>query len=291
MDGNTMMLKDGRQLGYCSYGQPDGIPLFLFHGTPGSRLMPSLARAAWVEDYGLRVITPERPGFGLSDPAPKRSIADWAEDVEQLADHLGLGRYHVSGGSGGGPYALACAIQSPGRVLSATLISSGGPPEVMPISRAMQAGNRLIFFLVRYLPLIAKLLFDGTAKKMHKRPDKVKAEMLKKLTATDQCMGETPDGEILLTMMQEAYRQGGAGTYRDLRLVGRDWHIDLSQIRVPVFLWHGEADNLVPVATGRGLAKLIPGCEAHFIPNAGHLLMNSQELVARVIGKIAAVTS
>lgn len=76
MDGYTVTLRDGRKLGFCDYGEPDGIPMFLFHGTPGSRIMPGLENATWIEEFGLRVITPERPGVGLSDPAPGRTIAD-----------------------------------------------------------------------------------------------------------------------------------------------------------------------------------------------------------------------
>ncbi|HKJ31060.1 MAG TPA: alpha/beta hydrolase, partial [Balneolales bacterium] len=120
MQDNTIKLKDGRHLGFSDYGKPDGIPLFLFHGTPGSRVFKRFENASWIKKYGMRVITPERPGYGLSDPAPERTIKDWASDVEELADFLDLDRFHVTGGSGGGPYVLACAIHSPARVLSAT---------------------------------------------------------------------------------------------------------------------------------------------------------------------------
>lgn len=289
MEGETIRLKDGRQLGYCDYGKPDGIPLMLFHGTPGARLMPSLETAAWIDELGLRVITPERPGFGVSDPAPGRSIADWAQDVEALADYLGLDRYHVSGGSGGGPYALACALHAPDRVRSVTLIASGGPPEVMPITRQMQIGNRVIFFCARYLPFLARRLLNTTARSMRTKPDKVKAAMVRQLSATKQSMGEEIKGDTLLKIMQEAYRQGGDGAYCDLRLVARDWGLDLSAIKVPVFLWHGTTDTLVPVSTGRGLAALIPGCEARFIPEGGHLLLSSKDVAFQIMQRLTAV--
>jgi pimeloyl-ACP methyl ester carboxylesterase len=288
MDGYTITLNDGRKLGFCEYGNPDGIPLMLFHGTPGSRLMPRLEKAAWIKEFNLRVITPERPGFGLSDPAPGRSISDWASDVEELADHLGLERYHVAGGSGGGPYALACAIASPQRVISATPFASGGPPEVMRLTKDMDAQNRIIFFLVRYLPCLARRLLRAGAKTTFTKPEKVKAVMLKKLTETNQAVGQALDGDNMLKSLQEAYRQGGDGAYHDLRLVGRDWKLDLGKIEIPVFLWHGTADILVPVSTARGLARLIPGCEAHFIPDAGHLLLGSEAVASQMISRMLA---
>lgn len=291
MDGYTIELHDGRKLGFCEYGKPDGIPMFLFHGTPGCRLMSSLEKAAWVEKFGLRVITPERPGFGLSDPAPGRTIADWANDVEELADYLGLARYHVAGGSGGGPYALACALGSPHRVLSATLFASGGPPEVMRITKDMDPGNRIVFFGARYAPFLIKFLFGQVANGIKKRPEKIKAAMVRKLTKTKQHMGKELNGDQLLMTMQEAYRQGRDGVYCDIRLVGREWGLDLDAIKVPVFLWHGTADILVPVSTGRGLAKLIPGCEAHFIPDAGHMLMGSEEVASQMVSRMLSVAA
>lgn len=289
MKSYTIKLDGGRKLGFCEYGKPDGVPLMLFHGTPGSRLMPQLEKAAWVEEFGLRVITPERPGFGISDPAPGRTISDWADDVEELADHLRLARYHVAGGSGGGPYALACAIGSPQRVLSATLISSGGPPKLMRITREMQFGNRLMFFATRYAPFLAQFMLAQVAKTLEKDPERVAAKMAAKLAEKNQHMRKKNSAENLLVQLQEAYRQGSAGVYCDIRLVGRAWGLDLGTIKVPVFLWHGVADDLVPVSTAHRLAKLIPDCEAHFIPDAGHLLLGNKEVASQMAGRMLAV--
>ena len=59
-------LPDGRRLGYTEFGDPLGIPLFAFHGTPGSRFMFRLVHEP-ARRLGLRIIAPDRPGFGLSD--------------------------------------------------------------------------------------------------------------------------------------------------------------------------------------------------------------------------------
>jgi pimeloyl-ACP methyl ester carboxylesterase len=103
MQDNTIKLHDGRNLDFSEYGKEDGISLLLFHGTPGSRIFNSFENATWIKKFGMHVITPERPGFGLSDPAPGRTIIDWASDVGELADYLGLDKFYVAGGSGGGP--------------------------------------------------------------------------------------------------------------------------------------------------------------------------------------------
>ena len=286
MEGDTIKLRDGRNLGFCDYGKSDGIPVMLFHGTPGSRVFGRFDEAAWVEEFGLRVITPERPGFGLSDPSPGRTIADWAGDVVELADALHIDRYHVAGGSGGGPYTLACAIHSSQRVLSATLFSSGGPPQVMPITKDMQFGNRLAFFGARYAPFFLRLLIKQTANAVKKHPGKIMAKMAEKLPEADRRVFTAKNAESTLRHLQEAYRQGTEGTCRDIHLVARDWGLDFSAIKVPVFLWHGNQDTLVPVSTAHGLARLIPGCEAHFIPEAGHGLLGDDEVAAQMMGRL-----
>src|SRR5262245_6028460 len=100
----TLKLKDGRNLGFAQFGADSAPPVFYFHGWPGSRL-----EAGFFEIPGVQMIGVDRPGYGLSDPHPKRKLADWPNDVAALADHLGFGKFAIVGMSGGGPYAAACA--------------------------------------------------------------------------------------------------------------------------------------------------------------------------------------
>ncbi|MCW8806551.1 MAG: alpha/beta hydrolase, partial [Rhodanobacter sp.] len=269
-DSQRVTLRDGRQLGFAEYGKPDGIPLMLFHGTPGSRLMTFLEQAEWIQRLGFRVLTPERPGYGLSDPAPGHTIGDWADDVAQLADQLGLDRFHVAGGSGGGPFALACALNLPARVRSATLICSGSPPEFLRISKDMNRGNRVAFFLARYAPLLLRGLFALMRRNLGKQrkpsSEKAKKRYLSQFCDWDQRMLlARRDDTSTAVHVKEAFRQGGAGSYHDMMLVSHAWGLDLTSNTVPVFLWHGTADTLVPVSSARAFARAIPGCEAHFI--------------------------
>ena len=289
MQDHSITLPDGRDLGYGEYGKSDGVALLLFHGTPGSRVFGRFEGAEWIDAAGLRIVTPERPGYGLSSPAPGRTIEDWAADVESLADRLGIDRFHVAGGSGGGPYALACALHLPSRVRSATLFSSGGPPEVMRLSKDMQGGNRIAFFAARHAPFLLRWLTSMTAKAIRKQPQQYMRKLRAQLPESDRKL--MADGSLERTMRQlmEAYRQGGDGAYRDMLLVSRPWGLDLRQLTVPVLLWHGEADNLVPIVAARAFAELIPGCEPHFIPGAGHQLLGDDEIRARMIARMLAV--
>ena len=118
-------LPDGRRLAFSELGDPAGVPVIHHHGMPGSRF-DHQASPAFYARLGARVLTPDRPGYGLSDPHPGARLIDWAADVAALADTLGLARFGVTGLSGGGIFALACAACLPDRVTNAVV--TGCPP-------------------------------------------------------------------------------------------------------------------------------------------------------------------
>src|SRR5512141_2581166 len=107
-DHQTLTLKDKRILSYAEYGAPTSLPLIGFHGMPGSRYVLKSAEEA-ARAAGVRLIAPERHGYGCSQPHPQRTLLSYTDDVLQLADALKLDRFAVMGVSGGGPYAIACA--------------------------------------------------------------------------------------------------------------------------------------------------------------------------------------
>jgi pimeloyl-ACP methyl ester carboxylesterase len=106
---------DGRRLAYATYGDPDGRPVLVHHGSPGSRLVGQLLDGA-ARERGLRLVAPDRPGFGRSTHDPDRTIPDWPGDAAAVLDALGIERASVVGFSGGGPFALAVAAAYPDRV-------------------------------------------------------------------------------------------------------------------------------------------------------------------------------
>jgi pimeloyl-ACP methyl ester carboxylesterase len=117
---------DGRQLTAETSGDPQGRPVFLLHGTPGSRLGPA-PRGVMLYQQGVRLIAYDRPGYGSSDRLPHRNVADVVQDVVAIADALGVDRFAVVGRSGGGPHALACAALLPDRVTRAAALVSLAP--------------------------------------------------------------------------------------------------------------------------------------------------------------------
>jgi pimeloyl-ACP methyl ester carboxylesterase len=123
----TVPLPDGRRLAWSSGGAGDGVPVLYLHGAIGTPVRRTPELDALIAALGIHYIAISCPGFGLSDPCPGRRIADFAADVEHLADHLGLGRFAVVGVSAGGPYAIACARALPERAIATAAVSSLSP--------------------------------------------------------------------------------------------------------------------------------------------------------------------
>jgi pimeloyl-ACP methyl ester carboxylesterase len=146
-----LMLADGRRLGYAVWGEPEGQPALLFHGSPGSRLFcpdPVATAAA-----GVRLVTVDRPGYGRSAAAPGRRIMDWPADIEQLVTALGIDRFALIGHSSGGPYALACALAMPQRITRMALVSCVVPLDEVPAAwAALDDDERRLVELARHHP-------------------------------------------------------------------------------------------------------------------------------------------
>jgi pimeloyl-ACP methyl ester carboxylesterase len=267
-ENNILMLADGRRLGYAEYGDLDGWPLMFFHGTPGSRVMARYAGAR-ARELGVWLIAPERPGFGLSDKQPRRRLLDWAQDIEELADALSLERFAVTGISGGGPYVGACAWKLGSRLTAAGIISGLAP--VDRVRRGLPWRHRLTAVLVRRTSIV-NLVLGMLARTVRRRPELIIRSMRLVAPRGDKKILSHP--EVRRTQIDgiaEAFRRGSQGAAQELDLVSRPWGFDVEEIKVPVHLWHGEADHIVPVQMGRYLAGKIPDCRARFIPGAGHL--------------------
>jgi pimeloyl-ACP methyl ester carboxylesterase len=266
----TLCLEDGRHLGYAEYGAPQGTPVMVFHGYPGSRLQAQLMSHS-AAHLGVRIVAPERPGFGLSDFKPRRTFLDWPRDVLALADALGADHFAVLGISGGGPYAAVCAHQIPQRVTKVGLVAALGPSDVPGAIGAMQPQNRLLLRLGRYAPWLLPILFKSMAHSLRTNPDKFLKQATEQLPEEDLLALQQGDHWAwLLADARETFRSGVRGAAREAVLFARPWGFRLEEIRVPVYLWQGEKDQNAPPVIGQYLARTIPGCQAKFVPDKAH---------------------
>lgn len=219
------------------------------------------------------LIAADRPGFGRSAPAPKRTIVGWADDVAQLADHLNHRRFAVLGISCGGPYALACAWRLPERLDYVGLLAGIGPMNVPALKQGQLPILRVMFSLARLTPKLITpfLLLDYAL--FRSNPDRavrVLASMLSK-----------PDQELIASDPQlaaefgaslaESYRQGIGGAMREAHLIGSGLDFALEEIRIPVHIYQSGADRHVPPAMGQYMAEKIPDCRMVLYPDEGHI--------------------
>ena len=274
----TITLNDGRKLGYMKYGDPNGFPILAFHGTPGSRI--------WFFDndqtsisLGINLITIDRPGYGLSDRLPNRTVLDFAGDIMEFANKMQLEQFSVLGVSGGGVYSAACAYQLPDRIVRAGLISTikefknGKPPKEMIWS------NRISFILSRKFPWIIKWNFRQQKKLIEKNPEAYTRSIqrnIKHLCKADQkLMSEEQNAELLRLHLKEAFRRGVSEVVYELTLLSQKWGFEYDKIRTPIELWHGTEDTLAPIAPIKEMAELIPNCNSHYINGQGHFLADN----------------
>ena len=266
---STIRLRDGRQIGYAEWGEPEGVPLFFFHGWPGSRLEGRLGDEAATE-IGVRLIALDRPGMGLSDFQEGRTLVDWPDDVVEAAAALGLDRFAVLGISGGGPYAAACAWKLPNRVTGTAIVSSLAPLDVPGGVAGMGRQNRLVFQLVGSVPVLGRALMAAMARSVKRRPDRILGRGV--AAAEDKALLGLPGVQaILAESLSEAFRSGSRGPAWEMALYARPWGFPLEDITTPVYVSHGEEDANAPVTMGRYLAATIPDCRAAFYPGEAHL--------------------
>ena len=285
-DGHVT-LPDGRGLAYAEFGDPAGRPVMYFHGAPSSRLEPLLVGddEVW-GNLGLRVIAPDRPGVGGSDFKPGRSFSDWPADVTALADALGLGRFPVVGNSGGAPYALVCAARIPERLSAAVVVSGGWKMNLPEAKQGVPFVNRLFLTLAgRASPLLRLMLKAMAGSSMGER-EKELAKLKARVPPADYEAFAAPGRiEALHEMMRECVRGGTKGPAWDLRLYMREFDFGLSEVRMPVTLFHGERDANAPAALARKVAAGLSDArlvtyedESHFSTLCNHLEEITQAL-------------
>lgn len=272
-DTRIMQLDDGRELAWLEVGKPRGAPVIAFHGTPGSRLQVSFDEKT-ISASGVRLVAPDRPGYGHSSYHAGRTLRDWASDVAALADHLKIERFAVIGVSGGGPHAAACARFLPGRVTVAGLVSSVGPLAEPALDRTMEGFNRGLTRLARTVAPALLPLFALQEVAVRHWPEKALQSAKKRMAEPDAALLDRPDVRaVFLEDVRHATGSSARAAAQDFELFVRDWGFRLADVAVPVHVWHGDLDKNVPYAHGEFMAERIPGAQFHACPGEGHLLV------------------
>lgn len=296
---HTIVLPDGRKLGYAEAGSPNGYPLFIFHGFPGSRL-----EARGLEEIGrrhnIRIIATDRPGYGLSTYHPTFRITDWPADVQTLARQLKLKRFAVIGGSGGGPFALACAHAIPSHTLTSVgLLASAGPWEAgtwdVPKSARIGswAATNCPSFATGLLDLVIKLAkrfaYTDTGKKLMdsalSKAIKTAGKEIPEQKEQQQKEAVAERRERSMRIFLEPFCQGSKGFVREAYLLTRPYGFRLENVKPMVYIWHGTRDTNSPIRMIRYMAERLPNCKLREFEGETHftIMKHLEEVITTVV--------
>lgn len=269
---SSITLPDGRRLAFSELGDPLGTPVIHQHGMPGSRLEQQ-AEDSLFRSFGVRVITPDRPGYGLSDPNPGARLADWPRDVAALADALRLDSFRVTALSGGGIYALACAALIPERLTRVVVCGCPAPMSMPGALEGMRWMTRAGVWLGRHAPSLFAAAANAMSGVIRRYPGFFVDGSNRDKPASDlrwMAMSNVRKGAE--AMLRESFRSGGLGYTRDIRNLALPWELRLDDVSVAVEIWHGDVDTVIPSRHGVYLAAAIPRATLHLCAGEGHMV-------------------
>jgi pimeloyl-ACP methyl ester carboxylesterase len=265
---STVKLRAGRALAYAEWGDPAGRPVVLFLGTPGgSRLLCPDADAT--EALAVRLITIDRPGYGRSDPDPDFSLLTWADDFAALHHLLGLPPCPVVGWSGGGPYAIACAVRTPAVVTSVGLAASKGPLDELP--DGFSAKERSLSDLLRRDRAAA---IEGITERCQWYADDPASTFADGWDGPDDALlAQSNVRQTMIEWMREGARQGSIGYVADMIAKFEPWGFSPADVTQDVGVWVGQADDPLVHHAAEYFGAHIQRVTHVTYPDTGHLLV------------------
>jgi pimeloyl-ACP methyl ester carboxylesterase len=268
-----VQLPDGRALEVVVGGAREGALVVHHHGTPGA----AGAYDGWLaaaRERGLRLAVSSRPGYGRSDRDEGRTVASCAADAAAVADALGAERFYTSGGSGGGPHALACAALLGDRIVAAASVAGVAPLEAEGLEwlEGMGPENHEEVAAARAGPEQLREFIEAQVPGMTSgTPEGIVAALGGLVSEVDRAVLNGDYGVYSARQMRKALGHGYWGWFDDDMAILREWGFDLAAIAVPVTVWQGAQDRFVPFAHGQRLAAHVPGATPRLLPDDGHL--------------------
>ena len=264
--GSALTLPDRRTLAFAELADRTGPPVLVLDG-PGSRGLARAAAATGAAD-GLRLIAPDRPGFGASTSVARIDHAAFAADLVALLDHLGVDATGVVAQSGGTPFALALAASRPDRVRRLSLLGGFAPVQRSSDLDGVAPSAKSGFRLARRAPWLLRVILRRMAAGARKDPGEAARKVVRDAPAADRAaLGDPALWAIHERSTAEVLSRPDALVGEMRALVG-PWDLDLGTIRAPVCLWTGDRDTTHPPAMARRLAARLPDAEARVVPGA-----------------------
>jgi len=269
-------LSDGRKLEYTEFGDPDGRPLIYLHGILHSR-KAFHPYSSFAEQHGIRIIAPERPGFGRTSPQRAVSLRSYSNDIEQLANHLGLQRLHLYGDGDAGPAALACANRLAHRVDRAAVTGCMPEPRFEDME-GMLPFDRKLHQMARVNPKAVLYPFSKIVIKALKKNNNYFELMAGDFCATDKAIIFSDAHQRIFRHTMENLEispDNMNGFIRDYFGRLTHWDFEVEKTSPEIHLWHGVNDCFSTLQSAKSIAAALPHCTTHFIEPDGHYLFIS----------------
>ena len=283
----TLVLRDGRRLAFTVTGPGDGTPVIYCHGAIGTPVDATVDLRRIAQRLGVRYIAPCRPGVGGSDAQPGRTVLDFADDLGELADSLGLEDFAVIGVSAGAPYALAAAQRLPGRVRRVAVCSAIAP--FCPPHRApgLRRRIRLPLALLLWAPGLVRRLGDAVLPAIARHPALITRVIAAHAAPSErERLGTVAERAAASRSFLDATGGGVGGLIEDFLTYASGWGFDPGAIDAEVQLWHGAGDPMVPVEQALQLAAALPKCRVFVDPDEGHHFFRSN--LEQIVGALVA---
>jgi pimeloyl-ACP methyl ester carboxylesterase len=269
MSDHVIRLRDGRSLGYAQYGTADGFPIVNAHGGLACRLDVAAAEPVAV-DVGVRLISVDRPGIGLSDPKPGRKVLEWAADIAELMDQLGADRFAAMGWSMGGQYAAALGYALRPSVTRVAIIAGALPLTEPGVFAQLPNFDRVFTRLSQRAPWLVRPCFRAMSLAAHWAPRLYGRLAARGLGPADGAVLRDEGYDTFARMTAEAVRRP-SGVVDDYRAWIQPWGFAPEDLDLPVDVWAGKDDELVPRSWPEELARRIPGATLR-LRDGGHFL-------------------
>ena len=267
----TVRLPDGRTLGLTRYGNPAHRPVIFHHGFGSSGLeLPN--DAALLARLRLQLLAPDRPGVGQSGVYRRLTFPSFADDVVALLDALEIREpVGVMGWSVGGVHALALAARHPARVAAVQLLSTCLPLGERAVHRHLSPLWKLLRWGQTSFPGLNRTAFWWLSRQWARHPGRTIDWFIRGLRPAEARV-TARFRELLRDAAVQGFAHAGRGVYDDAQAWCRPPGFRIEDVRVPVRLWHGQADGVWGPGNIPYLAARLGGAPVHLLPAQGHML-------------------
>jgi len=267
-------LPSGRTLSYAEYGDPKGKAVLFCHAITGCRLMVPADKARLAR-MKIRLIAPDRAGYGFSSPANENCMQQWLEDMRHFLPMMNVSSCCAIGHSAGGAHAMALAAAFPALVERLCLISSVAPLRNVTDTRHMLPINRMVIHLARSNPEAARSFLRLSLQVAKKKSDSYFSLITNSLPDLDkEVLGNTELQQHLLGAFAETTRQGIDHLIDEIMYISTSWRINARQINCPVNIWHGTDDMHAPFTLMEKFSqRLQQDVATNWMDGAGHYML------------------